>query len=87
MQALLVGGPFHGSMISLSDQKALTLDLPSDTGKTVLYIRRSGGGFIDSDAALFVFGRPTYDQVLHAIERSALSKTAKMRTIGSSGDI
>jgi hypothetical protein len=82
MQALLIGGPLHGSLISLVDDKALTLNLQPSPGERTFYFRRSGSGYVDSDAVLFVCGRPTYEEVVDAIHRSALSKSAKMRALG-----
>jgi hypothetical protein len=80
MQALLVGGPLHGTLFPLETPDAVMVS-PEMEGDEFLYVRRSGGEDINPDLALFVYGRPTYDDVVDAVNRSKLTDTSKLRTL------
>ena len=81
MQALFVGGPLHGLVEILEDKDALVLTREGD-GEDIEYFRRSGGSALGSEMALFVYDRPTYEQLVDAVSKSAMTNTAKMRVIG-----
>jgi hypothetical protein len=81
MQALLVGGPLHGTLTTLEDERALSVTGEDDAAE-FSYIRRSSSAQFGSEVALFVYGRPTYEDVIDAVRRSSLSQTAKLRVLG-----
>jgi hypothetical protein len=86
MQALLVGGPLHGKRIDLDDAHTRAVAGADDQGVEHVYVRRSSHSQLGSEVALFVDGRPTYDQVVDAITRSDLTRTAKLRVLGTDND-
>lgn len=86
MQALLVGGPLHGKRILLDDDEARAVAGADAQGVEHVYVRRSGHAQFGSEVALFVDGRPTYEQVVDAITRSDLTQTAKLRVLGPDND-
>jgi len=80
-QALLVGGPLHGTVMPLARPLAVTL-MPEREGEQYLYVRRNLG-HPGAETALFVYGgKPTPDQVQDAVNRAPLTQTAKMRVLG-----
>jgi len=80
-QALLVGGPLHGTVMPLARPLAVTL-MPEREGEQYLYVRRNLGN-PSAETALFVFGgKPTPEQVRDALSRASLTQTAKMRVLG-----
>ena len=82
MQALLVGGPLHGTLATLEDETALSVTSEDAATAEFSYIRRSSNAQFGTEVTLFVYGRPTYDEVVDAIQRSKLSQTAKLRVLG-----
>src|SRR5258708_7304854 len=86
-QALLVGGPLHGSVMPLPSERAVTLT-PESEGEQYLYVRRSGARQDQprpqdsAETAIFVYGgKPTPAQVRDAVARCPLSSTAKLRVL------
>ncbi len=80
-QALLVGGPLHGTLMPLQSERTVTL-MPPFEGEEYFYVRRSANAEGSAETAVFVYGgKPTPAQVNDAVERSPLTKTAKMRVL------
>lgn len=86
MQALLVGGPLHGKRVVLEDVHTRAVAGADAQGVEHVYVRRSGHAQFGTEVALFVDGRPTYEQVVDAINRSDLTQTAKLRVLGTDND-
>jgi hypothetical protein len=80
IRALLVGGPLHGTLFQLDTDDAVFIT-PELEGDEFIYVRRNGGDDLSPNLALFVHGRPAYEDLVDAIKKSELSDTTKNRTL------